>query len=73
MTPHRHGSSIIEFPNDLEIVHTRLFDAPIQLVFDVFTQEEHVRKTFAPVSRYAGSPRTQSSGGGTSYITISGS
>ena len=48
MTPHRHGSSIIEFPNDLEIVHTRLFDAPIQLVFDVFTKEEHVRKTFAP-------------------------
>ena len=35
MTPHRHGSSIIEFPNDLEIVITRLFDAPIELVFDV--------------------------------------
>ena len=48
MTPHRHGSSNIEFPNELEIVQTRLFDAPIRLVFDVFTKEEHVRKTFAP-------------------------
>jgi uncharacterized protein YndB with AHSA1/START domain len=48
VTPHRHGSAVIEFPNDLEIVITREFDAPIQLVFDVFTKEEHVRKTFAP-------------------------
>ncbi len=44
----RHGSAIIEFPNDLEIVITRVFDAPIDLVFDVFTKPEHVRKTFAP-------------------------
>ena len=48
MTAHRHGSSINEFPNDLEIVHTRLFDAPIRLVFDVMTKEEHVIKTIAP-------------------------
>lgn len=48
MTPHRRGSAVVEFPNDLEIVLTREFDAPIQLVFDVFTKEEHVRKTFAP-------------------------
>ncbi len=48
MTPNRHGSAIIEFPNDLEIVVTRDFDAPIQLVFDVFTKPEHVRKTIAP-------------------------
>lgn len=48
MTPNRHGSSIIEFPSELEIVHTRLFDAPIALVFDVMTKEEHVAKTFAP-------------------------
>lgn len=27
---------------------TREFDAPIDLVFDVFTKPEHVRKTFAP-------------------------
>ncbi len=48
MTPERHGSAHIEFPNDLEIVLTRDFDAPIQLVFDVLTKPEHVRKTFAP-------------------------
>jgi uncharacterized protein YndB with AHSA1/START domain len=48
VTANRRGSSAIEFPNDLEIVVTREFDAPIQLVFDVFTRPEHVRKTFAP-------------------------
>ena len=48
MTANRHGSAVIEFPNDLEIVVTREFDAPIQLVFDVFTKPEHVRKTIAP-------------------------
>ena len=48
MTPHRHRSAVFEFPNDLEIVVTREFDAPIQLVYDVFTKPEHVRKTFAP-------------------------
>jgi uncharacterized protein YndB with AHSA1/START domain len=48
VTRNRHGSAIIEFPNDLEIVITREFDAPIQLVFDVLTKAEHVRKTIAP-------------------------
>ena len=48
MTPNRHGSSHIEFPTDLEIVLTREFAAPIQLVFDVLTKPEHVRKWFAP-------------------------
>ena len=48
MTPNRHGSAVIEFPNDLEIVMTREFDAPIELVFDVLTKPEHVRKWFAP-------------------------
>ena len=48
MTPNRHGSAVIEFPNDLEIVITREFDAPIELVFDVSTKPEHVRKTIAP-------------------------
>jgi uncharacterized protein YndB with AHSA1/START domain len=48
VTPHRHGSAHIEFPTDLEIVLTREFDAPIQLVFDVLTKPEHVRKWFAP-------------------------
>ena len=48
MTPNRHGSAVIEFPNDLEIVTTREFDTPIELVFDVLTKPEHVRKWFAP-------------------------
>jgi uncharacterized protein YndB with AHSA1/START domain len=39
---------VIEFPNDLEIVTTREFDAPIELVFDAFTKPEHVRNWFAP-------------------------
>ena len=40
MTPNRNGSAAIEFPNDLEIVITREFDAPIALVFDVLTKPE---------------------------------
>ena len=38
---------MIEFPNELEILITREFEAPIELVFDVFTKPEHVRKWFA--------------------------
>ncbi len=48
MTPNRHGSSVLEFPTELEIVTTRKFDAPIELVFDVLTKPEHVRNWFAP-------------------------
>ncbi len=48
MTPHRHGSSVVEFPSDLEIITTREFDAPLELVFDVLTKPEHVRNWFAP-------------------------
>jgi uncharacterized protein YndB with AHSA1/START domain len=48
VTPNRHGSAVIEFPNDLEIVITREFDAPIGLVFDVLTKPEHVSKWFPP-------------------------
>ena len=48
MTPNRHGSSAIEFPSELEIVTTREFDAPLELVFDVMTKPEHVRHWFAP-------------------------
>ena len=44
MKPDRHGSAVVEFPNELEIVITRQFDAPIALVFDVFTNPEHVRR-----------------------------
>jgi uncharacterized protein YndB with AHSA1/START domain len=46
--PDKPGSAVIEFPNELEILVTRAFDAPIALVFDVFTNPEHVRETFAP-------------------------
>jgi uncharacterized protein YndB with AHSA1/START domain len=47
VAPDRNGSAV-EFPSELEILLTREFDAPIELVFDVFTKVEHVRKTFAP-------------------------
>lgn len=48
MTPNRHGSSVLEFPSELEIVTTRKFDAPIDLVYEVLTKPEHVRQWFAP-------------------------
>jgi uncharacterized protein YndB with AHSA1/START domain len=48
MTPNRRGSSVVEFPTALEIVTTREFDAPIELVFDALTKPEHVRNWFAP-------------------------
>jgi uncharacterized protein YndB with AHSA1/START domain len=48
MTDAPRRKTVIEFPSELEIRFTRDFDAPIQLVFDVLTQEEHVRRTFAP-------------------------
>ena len=48
MTSNRHGTSVVEYPTDLTIVTTREFDAPLELVFDVFTKPEHVRNWFAP-------------------------
>jgi uncharacterized protein YndB with AHSA1/START domain len=48
VTRHRHGSAVVEFPSELEILVTREFDAPIELVFDVLTKPEHVRNWFAP-------------------------
>lgn len=48
MTPNRHDTSVVEYPNALEIVTTREFDAPLELVFDVLTKPEHVRHWFAP-------------------------
>ena len=44
MTRSRHGSARIEFPNELDVLITREFDAPIALVFDVLTKPEHVSK-----------------------------
>jgi uncharacterized protein YndB with AHSA1/START domain len=48
MTTHRHGSASVEFPNELDVVLTRAFDAPRELVFDVMTQAQHVVHHFAP-------------------------
>jgi uncharacterized protein YndB with AHSA1/START domain len=48
VTSNRHGSSVIEFPSELEILTTREFDAPLELVFEVLTKPEHVSKWFAP-------------------------
>ena len=48
MTPKRQGSAVIEFPSELEILLTREFEAPLELVFEVLTKPEHVRKTVAP-------------------------
>jgi uncharacterized protein YndB with AHSA1/START domain len=48
VTANRHGSAVHEYPTDLEIVTTREFDAPLELVFDVLTKPEHVRNWFAP-------------------------
>jgi uncharacterized protein YndB with AHSA1/START domain len=48
VTPNGHGAASIEFPSELEILLTRDFEAPIELVFDVLTKPEHVRKWFAP-------------------------
>ncbi|HUN34513.1 MAG TPA: SRPBCC domain-containing protein [Trebonia sp.] len=42
----RHGSATVEFPSDREILVTRKFDAPIELVFDALTNPEHVRVWF---------------------------
>jgi uncharacterized protein YndB with AHSA1/START domain len=44
VTPDRHGTAVIEFPSELEIVITREFEAPSALVFDVLTKPEHVRR-----------------------------
>ncbi len=48
MTPQRRGPAIIELPNDLEIVIARELAAPLPLVFDVLTKQEHLLKTIAP-------------------------
>jgi uncharacterized protein YndB with AHSA1/START domain len=42
----RHGSATVEFPSDREVLVTRQFDAPAELVFDVLTKPEHVRVWF---------------------------
>lgn len=46
MTPTRNEPAGVEFPNDLDVVVTRAFEAPIGLVFDVLTKPEHVTRWF---------------------------
>lgn len=48
MTHQPRKGGTIAFPSELEIVLTREFDAPIELVFDVLTKPEHVVHWFAP-------------------------
>lgn len=43
MTIDRSGSAEVTLPSDTEILITRKFDAPVDLVFDVWTSPEHVR------------------------------
>ena len=43
VTPTRHGTDVVEYPSAREIVSRRLFDAPIELVFEVLSRPEHVR------------------------------
>lgn len=43
MTIDRTGSAKLTLPSDTEILITREFDAPAELVFDVWTTPEHVR------------------------------
>jgi uncharacterized protein YndB with AHSA1/START domain len=46
VTPVWDGSTLVELPNDRDVVLTRRYDAPIALVFDVLTNAEHVRRWF---------------------------
>ena len=48
MTTRPHRSTVVEYPNDLEIVVVQQFDAPMELVFDVLSKPEHVLTWFAP-------------------------
>jgi uncharacterized protein YndB with AHSA1/START domain len=48
VTHHRHGSGVVEFPSELEVVVKREFEAPVQLLFDVLWKPEHLRRTIAP-------------------------
>jgi uncharacterized protein YndB with AHSA1/START domain len=40
----RHGSAVVTLPSDHEILITRVFDAPAELVFDAWTTPELVKR-----------------------------
>lgn len=48
MTASTIGETTFTTPSDREIEMTRLFDAPRELVFDAFTNPEHVPHWFGP-------------------------
>jgi uncharacterized protein YndB with AHSA1/START domain len=39
----RSGSAVVTLPSDTEILITRKFDAPAELLFEVWTTPEHIR------------------------------
>lgn len=43
MNVDRSGSAKVTLPSDTEILITREFDAPAELIFDVWTTPEHIR------------------------------
>jgi len=43
----RHGSAVVTLPSDNEILITRQFDAPAELVFDAWTTPELVKRWWA--------------------------
>ncbi len=44
---HRHGSAVVTLPSDVEILVTRAFDSPAELVFDAWTTPEVVKQWWA--------------------------
>ena len=42
----RHGSAVITVPSDTEILITRQFDAPAELVFSAFSTPEFVQRWY---------------------------
>ncbi|MGH9365416.1 MAG: SRPBCC family protein [Thermoanaerobaculia bacterium] len=41
-TPNKVGATTFTTPSDLEVVSTRVFDAPCKLVWEAWTKSEHV-------------------------------
>ncbi|MGD9697171.1 MAG: SRPBCC family protein [Thermoleophilia bacterium] len=44
MSPNRHGSAVVTTPSDTEILVTRVFDAPAELIFAAYTTPELVKR-----------------------------
>jgi uncharacterized protein YndB with AHSA1/START domain len=42
--PDRRGSAVVTLPSPYELRVTRVFDAPAELVFEVWARPEHVRR-----------------------------